>query len=1124
MLLGTGEIVGNNGSMHKYRTAISILYCTLSLFPPACVAVPAGGAAAKPAKSAAPLSLGSFKMPTGKISLGFRRIPFESGMLSVAYPLVGRETVQGELVSIDNADLSALSDDEIDQMLLGDVGTTKKITVIAPNNKVKTHEMVCEPIAAKGLWDFRFDLLKGLDRRELHWNSAFAESSLDLHARAAQYVNVAHAAEAGNETSQQHSTNAYARALTCYEVGDMAGGDSALAVSNKAYVPGQPWRLYQNRRSALAIHTLIAADRREAADALWERLYKIQGPESALDDGAQSMALHYLQQGDAARTSAVLASVTKRPRAFGNLWPAGILLRLGQYSEVKKYYADILEEMLQQNDRNWQNSLILRQALVHMAEAQFGDNEKAAAKESLRQAVEISNKDCSPDLLAALDKMPHNHPHLVDIQNAITAIDTATQFPPSIAAVPNRGVTQILPTALIANAARNNDAAAAKAGLEKLLQQYRYSVRYPLALTELPNLYCHVLTAARRIADRGWFDMSNQALAGLRAESYGKDVTPLVQAFLQAELTYNSLKSGGNPDNALQAFDAISAKACLDADGKGHVPSLAERLRLLAMVYYYAGELDRAQIYIDRAIAAADNKSLALLDAACIAARSKDFEAADRYWSQVREMTPVDRPAFFATTRELCAAYSDNGKDQQIMPILQAAVAVSDDNNANPLGNGRITLRLYLADLLLAQGKSTEAYAIAKDVAAKNMDYLRWSQKLIIARSAEAAGDLTMAANVYATAAQVGEMHGTGDGAAKYLERALLLADKVPGYDRAKLTDICMQLANVLRYPGEGNAERCLQLTERTCKLMPDSDPRKPMTLIGLTYMQSQASAADRLATFIQAAELAEKYKNPEAHRMWLQVAVAAQQAGDMDAYLKYVYKALNASTTLNEPHELIGTSILTLLTLANRKPDALKLLDAAIARSRSVDGPKSNSAQRLLGIGFEYYLGQGQKELALKMLDQALACNMKTGESETQAGKHSHCGGPPPPDAVSFVYKIFALLPDQEKSHKAGWYHKSKMQSDDAFVLTVLKKVLAAQRGALAPDDERLVPALRSLGYFYHRTGKYIDAQKYYDEAFKVESKYQKPKSAAKMLGNGFIANLKKVDRANEAAQYEAD
>jgi len=89
---------------------------------------------------------------------------------------------------------------------------------------------------------------------------------------------------------------------------------------------------------------------------------------------------------------------------------------------------------------------------------------------------------------------------------------------------------------------------------------------------------------------------------------------------------------------------------------------------------------------------------------------------------------------------------------------------------------------------------------------------------------------------------------------------------------------------------------------------------------------------------------------------------------------------------------------------------------------------------------------------------------------------------------------------------------------------LTVLKKVLAAQQGALAPDDERLVPALRSLGYFYHRTGKYIDAQKYYDEAFKIESKYQKPKAAAKMLGNGFIANLKMVGRVGEPAQYEEE
>ena len=1070
-------------------------------------------------------------MPTGKVNLAFTRSAGGGGMLSVAYPDDRSDGVRGELVSIDDADLTGLTDDAIDFLLIGDEGSTKKITLIGPNNKLITHEMLCKPMLAKGAWDHRFDLLKSLDRRQLPSNTAFVGDSLDLHARASQSIHDAHASESGYESSEQHSSTAYTRALTCYEVGDMPGGDRALAVSNETYVPGQSWwlHLYRAHDLSFAMHTLIAVDRAEAAAAFLERLCKIGGAQGASNNGAQTLALYYLAHGDAERAVAVLTPVTKRPLAFSVPWPVEILLRLGQYGEVQKYYGEILDEMLQEKDRTWQNSLILRHALVQMAEAQFGQNQKDAAKKSLRQAVEISKKDCSPDLLAALDKMPHKHPHLVDIQNAITAIDTAKHFPPSIAAVPG-GAPQILPTALVTNAASKNDKPAAKTGIQKLLQLYKNCVRHPLAVTRPPNLYCHVLTAARRIADQGWFDLSDQALLDLRAEANGRDDAPLVQAFLQAELTFNSLKSGGNPDNALQAFDALSAKACLDVDGKGQVLPLAERLRLLAMVYYYAGELDRAQVYIDRAIAAADNKSLALLDAACIAVRRKDFEAADRYWSQAREMTPIDRSAFFATTRELCAAYSDGGNIQQIQPILQAAMTVNDDNGA--VDDGRSTLGLYFTDLLIAQGKTTEAYAVAKDVASGNMDRLRWSQKLIIARSAEAAGDLTMAANVYATAAQAGEIYGLGDGAAKYLEKALSLADKVPGYDNDKLIDICLQLTDILRYPGEGNAERSLQLTERACKLMPDNDPRKPMTLIGLAYMRSQANvgallpveqamqsaqadAADRLAQFIHAGELAEKYNNPETHRIWLQVAVAAQQTCDMDAYLKYSYKALNASATLNESRELIGLSMLTTLTQANHKPDAIRLLDDTIAKALSVDGPKSNSVQRMLGIGFEYYLGQGQKEQALKMLDQALACDMKTGDLQSQAG---------PPNAMSFVYKIFALLPDQEKSQHAGLRPKSSLPSDDAFVLTVLKKVLAAQQGALAPDDERLVPALRSLGYFYHRTGKYIDAQKYYDEAFKIESKYQKPKAAAKMLGNGFIANLKMVGRVGEPAQYEEE
>ena len=65
-------------------------------------------------------------MPTGKVNLAFTRSAGGGGMLSVAYPDDRSDGVRGELVSIDDADLTGLTDDAIDFLLIGDEGSTKK--------------------------------------------------------------------------------------------------------------------------------------------------------------------------------------------------------------------------------------------------------------------------------------------------------------------------------------------------------------------------------------------------------------------------------------------------------------------------------------------------------------------------------------------------------------------------------------------------------------------------------------------------------------------------------------------------------------------------------------------------------------------------------------------------------------------------------------------------------------------------------------------------------------------------------------------------------------------------------------------------------------------------------------
>jgi tetratricopeptide (TPR) repeat protein len=443
-------------------------------------------------------------------------------------------------------------------------------------------------------------------------------------------------------------------------------------------------------------------------------------------------------------------------------------------------------------------------------------------------------------------------------------------------------------------------------------------------------------------------------------------------------------------------------------------------------------------------------------------------------------------------------------------PLSIMPLAVSDDTKARVGDDKRTVLRLYFAGLLLAQGE--------------------------IAEIAEAAGDETLLLDMYVSALSKAITSNAMGNASDYLDKALLLADKIPNYDKGKLIDICVVYAGgECRFAPPTNTRYDLEFYERAYKLMSDSDPRKPNILSIIASLRSRSkaygpltvaqaaqeakdSAAAKLPTLIEAAELAEKTNRDDAFRIWTSAAYSARQIGDIDAFLKYLYKAMDNYAKHLDPGNPIEIYALNCLVEADRKDDAVKLLDAAIARSRIVAGAKSNLTQRMLGTGFEFYLKQGQKVQALEMLDQALACDMTTG-----AGiRWDVCNFRSQADAVSFVSHILGSLPDREQVSNLP-VPQPEIKSDDAFVLTVLKKVLAAQRAAMKPTDDRFVMTLRALGYFYHRTGKYKEAQMYYDEAFKICASFCKPGRISALLGKGYIANLKKLGRMKEATEYEA-
>lgn len=157
-------------------------------------------------------------------------------------------------------------------------------------------------------------------------------------------------------------------------------------------------------------------------------------------------------------------------------------------------------------------------------------------------------------------------------------------------------------------------------------------------------------------------------------------------------------------------------------------------------------------------------------------------------------------------------------------------------------------------------------------------------------------------------------------------------------------------------------------------------------------------------------------------------------------------------------------------------------------------------------------------------MLDFALACDFTTGEarhvvlSRLQHQPYTH--GLPSPTAVRMIDRILLGLPNRDVTMEPlGGGGMSP--ADDAFALAVMQKIVVAQKAALPADDERRVPALAALGYFYHRQKNYKVAQGYYDQAFDIANKYYSPKEAARLLGKYYPINLMEVGREKEAVEF---
>jgi tetratricopeptide (TPR) repeat protein len=1063
------------------------------------------------------------------------------------------------LVSVNNKDLSKLTESQVKDLLYGPVGSTLELEIISPDGKTKTEVLTREPAANKPMWEHNGLLYSNYDNRNGHnFNGAFVEDSLDIEARATQNLLIQNlkdwpaAARPGALSPLMFSS-----AIIDYELGDIADGDKNVDLSEQEYVAGKRWVPFQTKQIGKALKVLISVGRMNDARKIANRV--IEGGTLQVfgaDDPLKTLALAEIKTDKKAALATVerYIDVSKMSQGYWlyeRSWVTDILEQAGEYRKAEELY-DKGIRAFPLHDKRWENLQILAAFIFKRSSLQCKLGDSKAAEAGLQDVIEKIKTNLSADELAAIAKMPGVFPKLSDLDGALAATKDGKEFPPT----PNDSYIEPPFPDLreCHNAIKKNDKDTASRLIASFLDQYRGHVPQARVSADKQNLYCSILTLAREMSDQGWLSLSDDVLHRLQEEAYGKDANTMAKAFLQAELAYNSGKEKSKTDKEMELFKTIyhSTEQPKD-DSPWRDFAWSERLRQMAVVFYYAGELKRAEFFIDGALAeneketghSADithyhgpmgEKTMMLLDAACIAARQGQLDKAEGYWNKVAALEPLSEDGYRYTIIELCSTYLANNKRNQAIAMLETVRSKPVHMERYQLDNGVTAIDLYLAKILLESGKTKEAKQIADAAADRMPQRLYWPQLLVVAQCDEACGDYARAATIYANKPWSGSpILFVNDDDTEWLERALALADRVPDYSKIALAKLCSDLAE---RKGFQHAEEAAKLAKRACDLTPDSDPQKSLRMVRVTQFEeyanpksavavaSSAKAAHSAATAKaevnslkvrrEAAELAERYHQKDTRLLWTQLAQSELYEGQITQALEDEHHAMDLYTADDATghQDILGYrgSFIAGLVAKGQKEAAERLLIQAVARTKAVAGQGSIATQAQLTDLFCFYAEQGQKPEALKTLDQILQFNLKTGETLSQALRHSHCGPgwPHAADAVEVLSKLFQAI----------YQMKPK---DLEFSRIAFEKVLKAQKSQLQLDDERLVGTIAQLGDTYFDLGRYAEADKYYSQAYALNTQYHTGEYAVRLTGKNYLANLRKMGKEAEADRLAA-
>jgi hypothetical protein len=868
----------------KTRTTFA-LALFLALAQPAAPAVGAENTTA-PALQAVPATSKDKPASEGEVALTLTKTP-DVGYFVRFADGTHTEIYSSCLLSIDGKALRGLGLEQIKALLRGPVGTTASLDFLDEDGQIKTVSARREAKVA-GV-DNRVNILlqasDSLDRGDPRIaNIDFLKDKLDICARAGQNLLVQETEEWPSPKGNLVATAALSAALTNYETGNLPQGDHFMDQLEKAYVPNEPLVCPPERLSTEIIRILLAVGRLEDAEKLAHRLFENRHSGAVLDlDQIACFKTLAESQGrtdkeKALKTASLIEELEKNGMRQEDIeWLADFNLRQGNLAQSGALYQTASATRAHSvTTGRWQTLQPLVMDLYRSALLDLESGDKEEASKVLKTAIEKYKTILTERQIALLEDAPLFFPKLSDLEKVALSL-TPSSAPISAFNANSEGTT--IEKDQDEDGVDKNDegelygylrafyeavpytpVAKAPAIAARLLQAYSTEPATAGSGGHKPILVCCLATLARRLSDRGRYSYAHDLLTKLIALAEEKRESYNCLVYLNCELVCNDALAKKDTENNWEKFES-QYHLIWEARSSGAVPvspakddySWSERLRRLAMTYFYAGEWERADILMNQATSVEHRKlesisqdaafypnpgTLLLLDSALIASRLSGSVDAQKIFKLAHFRFQPSDLAYFGTISQLAKSYESSNYTSKaigLLDITNTSYGLAGDQGLNRVAEQSrhdyiaAQIDFPLAVFFAKTGREAEALTVLDKAIGRGSSSLSPAILTLAANLAAHEGNWERAANYCNLAAKTddyGPMRvKTGDYfIPAMLEKGLAFAINVADTDKAKARSLLIQLAETA---STSRPMEALKLYQSAQALTPEMSPKK---------------------------------------------------------------------------------------------------------------------------------------------------------------------------------------------------------------------------------------------------------------------------------------------------------